>query len=53
MNFGFLLRGQEEKVVSCGFDSEIRSMVEDCEGSNVRTKDCSVGNSEFPNDIRL
>ena len=47
MKFGFLLGGQEEKVVSCGLDSEFRSMAEDCEGSNVRVKDCIVGSSKF------
>ena len=52
MNFDFLLRGQEENLVPCGFDSEIRSMGEDCQGSNVRLKDRNVENSEFPNDFR-
>ena len=53
MNYGFLLGGQEEKLVPCEFGSEIGSMAEDCQGSDVRLKDGNVGNSEFPNDIRL
>ena len=31
----------------------MRSMAEDCQGFNVRLEDRNVGNSEFPNDIRL
>ena len=53
MNSGFLLWGQEEKVFSRESDLQFRSMAEDCGGSNVRLKDRNVGDSEFPDDIRL